>query len=320
MGNGEFDRVVSRELLAGVTMDGQRDCRVPRPDGGLGAEPRNSDERMMSVPGTTRHQADVPGSLDLHRTIELMQEAALVLSWDEDSTGSVIDDYRTECVNERAARALGAKASELVHRGLLELLPPDTAFALWGLCDQALREPAGTEYFAVAPDPMVDLSGTASIAVRATKVGDAVLCTWVPGWHVVGEDEDRLLTSAPNTPVSDMLELALTLDTFADSGFGVFSANLMTGRLIWSRGMYQIFGRAVPDGPVDLTDAQSSIEPMPVVVECWRGLVRDGVPLDVAVRQVSSLGSRSLRISARARTGPDGRPAVVHGTCHLTSG
>jgi hypothetical protein len=85
----------------------------------------------------------------------------------------------------------------------LELLLMDTALALWGLCDQARREPGSTEYFAVAPNPMVDLSGTASIGVRVTRVGDAVLCTWVPGWHVVGEEEDHRLTSATSTPVSD---------------------------------------------------------------------------------------------------------------------
>jgi hypothetical protein len=109
MGNGEFDRVVSRELLVGMTMDGQRARRVPRPDGGLDAELSRSDESTMSAPGITRHRMDLPDSLDLHRTIELMQEAALVLTWDEDSTGSVIDDYRTECVNERAAHAWVAR-------------------------------------------------------------------------------------------------------------------------------------------------------------------------------------------------------------------
>jgi hypothetical protein len=320
MGNGEFDHVVPRDVKLGLTMDGQRGWRPPRSDSGLDAEPSPATGIRRAAPEIARHQVDVAGFLNLHRTINLMQEAALVLTWGQDMAGSVINDYWTECVNERAARALGAEVSELVHRSLRELLPADTALALHGLCDGALRATEGTECFAVAPDPMVDLSGTASIAVRATRVDDGVLCTWVPGWHVVGEDEDRRLTSATGTPVSDTLELAGALDTLADTGFGVFSVNLMTGRLIWSRGMYTIFDRTVEDGPVDLTDPHSSIEPISVVTDAWHVLVRDGTPLDVAVEQVASLGSRPLRISARATMGPDGCPAVVHGQCCVTAG
>lgn len=263
-----------------------------------------------------RVQPDVTSCMvDLHDMVGLMQEAALVLTRGGGRPGVAMDDYLTEYLNDHAARDLGADVTELLGCGLMQMLPADTADMLHWLCKEALQAPEPVEYFAAAPDPMTDLSGTASISVRATRMNDAVLCTWVPGWHVVGENKYRRPLTAAGGSVADRLELATTLDTLADTGFGVFSVNLMTGRIIWSQGIYTIFGRTLDEGPLDITECASLVEPVATRPDAWKTLVSQGKPLDVTVRLLPQLGGHRLRFVAYASLGPDGHPAVLHGYC-----
>jgi hypothetical protein len=268
-----------------------------------------------AVPEMTALGLESPRVIDLYRATDLMQEAAVVLAWPTNRCGPVIGDCRARHLNDRARRALRAAGPDLADRGLLELVSADAARTLHHLCTEALRTGQPTERFAVAPDPITDLAGSSSIAVRATRVDGAVLCTWVPGWHVVGEEEDRRLARTIGIPVADRLELADTLDTLAGVGLGVFSVNLMTGRLVWSAGLYEIFGRPYQDGPVDLADWRLLTEPDPAVSGAWRALIRDGVPADVEVQLIPSLGGHWLRVTAHAVLGPDGYPAAIRGRC-----
>jgi hypothetical protein len=259
----------------------------------------------------------LPGVIDLYRAIDLMQEAALVLTWGTGRSDPVIGDCRTRHVNARARRVLRATDPDLTDRGLPEIVTtPDTAEVLHSLCAEVLRTGQPIEHFAVAPDPIVDLSATASIVVRATRVDDAVVCSWVPGWHVVGEEEDRWLASTTTgIPIVDRLELAAALDALADGGIGVFSFNLMTGRLIWSAGLYKIFDRTYRDGPADVTEWRSLTESESLLSGAWHALIQDGVPVDVEVKLIPSLGGHRLRVAAYAVVGRDGRPAAIRGGC-----
>jgi PAS fold len=266
-----------------------------------------------AVPEIAPKGPSMPGFIDLYRATDLMQEAALVLTRGVTETDSAIADFRTRHINDSARRALRAAGPDLIGRGLPDIVPTDTAVALHRLCAEAVRTGRTIERFAVAPDPITDLSGTSSIAVRVTDVEDAVLCTWVPGWHVVGEEEDRRLATTTGIPIADRLELAAALDALGDAG--VFSFNLMTGRLIWSAGLYKLFGRKYGDGPMDVTEWRSLTEPEPVFSSAWHALIRDGVPVDVEVKLVPSLGGHRLRVAAFAVPGPDRHPTAIRGRC-----
>lgn len=272
-----------------------------------------------AVPEVAPEAPKLPGVIDLYHAIDLMQEAALVLTWGTGRLDPVIGDCRTRHVNARALRALRVADAEPANRGLLQIVPTtDTAEVLHNLCAEVLRTGQPIEHFAVAPDPMADLSGTASIVVRATRVDDAVVCSWVPGWHVVGEEEDRWLASTTTgIPIVDRLELAAALDTLADGGVGVFSFNLMTGRLIWSAGLYKIFDRTYRDGPADVAEWRSLTEPESLLSGAWHALIQDGVPVDVEVKLIQSLGGHRLRVAAYAVVGRDGHPAAIRGGCHV---
>ncbi|HYS39996.1 MAG TPA: hypothetical protein VEO01_30650 [Pseudonocardiaceae bacterium] len=258
----------------------------------------------------------MPGSVDLHRATDLMQEAALVLTWSATHPDPGIGDFRTRHANDGARRVLGAAGSDLIDRGLLELgVSADAAAALYRLCAEAVRTGKMIEHWAVAPDPITDLSGTSSIVMRVTDVDGAVLCTWVPRWHVVGEDEDRRLATTAGVPTADRLELATALDALGGVGVGVFSFNLMADQLIWSAGLYKMFGRTYRDGPMDVTEWRSLTESELVLSKVWQALIRDGVPLDVEVKLIPALGGHQVRVTAFAVPGPDGHPAAIHGCC-----
>jgi hypothetical protein len=249
--------------------------------------------------------------------MDLMQEAALLLTWDAGQLDPAVGDCRTSHVNGRARRMLRVTDPDLANDGLMDVMPADTATELYRLCVTAVRTGQPIEHFAVAPDPIVDLCGTASIVVRVTRINNAILCTWVPGWHVTGETEDRRSALTQGMPVADRLELAAALDALAGTGLGVFSFNLMTGRLIWSTELYQLFDRTDRDRPADVTEWLSLMERDSALSGAWQALVRDGVPVDVAAKLIPSLGGHPVRVIAYAVVGPDGCPAVIRGRCSV---
>ena len=257
-----------------------------------------------------------PRFVDLQQVISGMQEAVLVLASALDAAGSVDRCYRVDYLNDVAARALDGDVSDCLGRVLAQLLPPDTAHTLHWLCEQAWQSGKPAEYFAAAPDPVTDLSGTASVAVRATRIGGVVLCAWLPGWPDAADNRLRP-ASATSASVADRLELADTLETSVDVGFGLFSLNVTSGRVIWSKGMYGIFGRPFAESPIDALGLESSIDRLSVPPSAWRALVQEGLPIDVEARLIPRLGGLRLRLTARASFGVDGRPAVVRGQCHL---
>jgi hypothetical protein len=255
----------------------------------------------------------MPDTVDLAHAIELLQEAALVLTWEPNWFGPTIDDCRTLHVNDRARMALAATWSDLPNRRLSDIMPAGTAAAVHGLCVAALHTERPIEHFALAPDPITDLSGTASVAVWVTRVGDAVVCVWLAGQLDIGDEVDRL---AATSTALDQIDPTSQSDTPTGVDLGVFSLNLMTGTLIWSAGLYEIFARTHQDGPLDVTDW-----PMPTGSESslhdpWLALIHDGAPMDVEVSLIPLLGHQ-LRVVANALIGPDGRPTMVHGRCRV---
>jgi len=242
--------------------------------------------------------------LRLQEVVDLMQEAALV--WTpirrEGDLPDVVD-YRVKMGNKPASDVLGA--DQVVGLTLGQLLPEDTAVLLRRLFTQAFRTGEPVEHVAAAPDPLTDLARTHSVSVRITPVGESVLCTWLPGWLAGDGAGERRQIASDGSSAADRLEFADAVDAVADAGFGVFSLDLMSGRMIMSSGLHRIFGEG--------SDVQSGLES--AVSGEWRALLLRGEPMDVEVRLAPEHGGHRIRVVGRMACAPDGLPAVVRGSC-----
>ncbi|TWP52417.1 hypothetical protein FKR81_08755 [Lentzea tibetensis] len=244
----------------------------------------------------------------MQHVVDLMQEAALVLApVVNELQPSVVVDYRAEMVNKSAADVLGS--DQVVGQRLAQFLPEDTAALLRKLCDETRQSGAGVGHVAAAPDPLTDLARAPSVSLRVALVGDLVLCTWLPGWLTPAGAGERPPITSDGESTADHLELANAVDALADAGVGVFSLDLMTGRLIGSRGLRRIFGPG--------SDAQSGLEAAVADDGAWQALLRRGEPMDVEVKLSSRLGGHRVRVVGRVGYAADGHPAVVRGSCSV---
>lgn len=240
--------------------------------------------------------------LHLHEVVDLMQEAALIwapVQHEGDSTDVV--DYCVKVGNGFAAEVLGV--DQVAGLTLGQLLPEDTAALLRRTFTQVSRSGEAVHHVVAAPHPLTDLTRTPSVSVRITPVGGAVLCTWLPGWLT---GDHRPITD-DGSSTADRLEFADAVDAVADAGFGVFSLDLMSGRLIVSSGLHQIFGEG--------SSAQSGLESAVAGEHEWQALLRRGEPMDVEVRLAPEHGGHRVRVVGRMACAPDGLPAVVRGSC-----
>jgi hypothetical protein len=257
------------------------------------------------------------GRADLQTVISKMQEAVLLLAADFDDAGATVVGYRIAAANDVAARAVGLGPAELIDRGLGAIFAADTAVLLHQLCGRALQSDSAVQHFAAAPDPLTDLSRSPTVAVQVARAGDSVLCTWLPGWLTETGGDDRGQEGTTRLSTMDRLELATVLDTLAEVGFGVFSLDLMTGRVIGSNGLYEMFCRGLEARPAEKVDLQCLVESIVAGVDAWQDLLHRGVPMDVEVHLVRQLGGHRVRLTGRVFRGSDGYPAVVRGSCCL---
>jgi hypothetical protein len=91
----------------------------------------------------------------------------------------------------------------------------------------------------------------------------------------------------------------------------------MTGRVLWSKGVYGIFDRDPDKGPIEVSEAHEYVESDSSLVGPWLSLIRYGVPMDIEVRRTTGPTGQRLRIQACAAPGPDGRPGTVYGECRV---
>jgi len=239
--------------------------------------------------------------------LDALQEPALLLI--RRASGG----YGVVHANPAATRALPANRDEPTGRGLAVGVPADTAAALLALCDGAAGTGRPVQRHASAPDPLTDLGTGPEVTVRVSPLDGLLLCTWLPAPHLDPAPGSR----AGGTPVADRLRLADALTTLADTGAGIFTLDLTTGRTVWSAALYAIFDRDPAAGPIGIAEAAARIESGIPLGQRWRALIRDGLPLDIEVKQHRDAGPRRLRIRARAAGWTDGNPAVVHGECRV---
>ncbi|WP_309112211.1 hypothetical protein [Saccharothrix sp.] len=234
-----------------------------------------------------------------------MQEPALV--WTEVTGPHARPGYTVIAVNDAAGDALGLRTAGFTGAMLGDLLPADLVAALTRLCAEAAESGEPVYRAAAAPDVLTDLSRTATIAVRLTRVGEVYVCTWLPGW-LAGT---RAPAHGDAGSVADRLALAAAVDGLADDGVGVYSLDLLTGRFVGSAGLHRLFG--VEPGADTPADPLARLESVLSTVEEWRDLLRRGTPMDVQVGIASSFGDRKARIVGHVQRGADGLPVVVHG-------
>lgn len=240
--------------------------------------------------------------LRLQEVVDLMQEAALVwMPIQREGDPADVVDYRVEMGNKSATEVLGV--DQVAGLTLGQLLPEDTAALLRRTFTQVSRSGEAVQHVVAAPHPLTDLARTPGVSVRITPVDESVLCTWLPGWLA---GEHRPITD-DGSSTADRLEFADAVDAVADAGFGVFSLDLMSGRLIVSNGLRQIFGA----GP----DVQARLESAVAGEGEWQALLRRGEPMDVEVRLAPEHGGHRIRVVGRMECAPDGLPAVVRGSC-----
>lgn len=254
--------------------------------------------------------------IGLDEVVDIAQQPALLLRIAIDQSRSAGATYHAEHLNPQAARMLGVDASVLPGPDLRHVMREETAAAFAQLCAEA-RTTVLVNYFATAPDPLTDLSGTAAVSIRIVHVGEFLLCTWIPGPSADAFDGDRHAGS--DLSIADHVELGRTLATVQGTGIGVFSMNLMTGRIIWSQGMYEIFGGQPTDGPMDAVAVLSRVEFAPPLRHAWQLLIRDGVPLDRRFRLAKRAGGHDVHVTAHAFHGLDGFPTVVRGSCRVVA-
>jgi hypothetical protein len=232
------------------------------------------------------------------------------------SSGRQASGWSVAHVNPVAAAVLGHSPETLPRHRLDQFLPADTAEALTDLCERAGAGGRPAERTALAPDPLTDLAGAPTVTVRAVPLGDAVFCTWASDWPAA---DARGGSSFPGQrpTMADRIALNHALDLLGAQGIGVFTANLITGRTVWSAGLYAIFGRAAEDGPITGPAIWAQFAAEGATRTGWRALVGDGSPLDLDVRLVARLGGARLRISARVTSWAGGLPATIHGACRV---
>ncbi|GAB2834363.1 PAS domain-containing protein [Lentzea nigeriaca] len=245
--------------------------------------------------------------LRLQQVVDLMQEPALVWKPIQREDPSDVVDYRVEMCNRSAGDFLGVDDAAGLTVG--QLLPEDTAVLLRRLLTQASRSDEPVELVAAAPDPLTDLARTPSVSVRITHVDDFVLCTWLPGWLTGAGAGEQWATAGDGFSTADRLEFADAVDAVADAGVGVFSLNLMSGRLMLSSGLHRIFGEG--------SDPQTGLESAISGVTQWQALLRRGEPMDVEVRLAPEHGGHRVRVVGRVACAADGLPAVVRGCCQV---
>jgi hypothetical protein len=236
----------------------------------------------------------------------------MVLTPIRSERSSEVGDFTIDLLNEAASQALGLEKFSLTGRGLRQVLPVDLVHALCSLCAEASDTGRPVDRAVAAPDPLTDLSGTSTIAVRVTALDSTYLCTWLPGWSV-GCGDGRTPVTMPGSSVTDRLELANAADALAEAGVGVYSFDLTTGRLIGSVGLRQLIDPRPDEPTADGAGLVSLLETVLSRSEEWQALVRHGTPMDLRIGLGPHGSGRKLRCVGRVRRGPDGYPTVVRG-------
>ncbi|KJK49242.1 hypothetical protein UK23_14820 [Lentzea aerocolonigenes] len=276
---------------------------------GLGRDRTPVRTALESALGAADRVSAVDEQAALLRAVHLMHQPAIAVrnTSPDDLRGvySIVDH------NEEAALHLRCSPAELASQPLSLLLAADTARAVSALADRAMRAGGRVTAEVFAPDPLADLIGGPVVSVRATPAGGLVLVSWFAG-------HEQYRRAGSEATVGDRLAVADALDLVADAGIGLFTMDLVTGDVVWTDGMYELFGvaRVGERAPnLDAVLALTTVETAELGLAAWLELVHHGTPMNVRFQFRPASSGRWVRLVARASTGADGFPQRVSGIC-----
>ncbi|MEV6760395.1 SpoIIE family protein phosphatase [Streptomyces sp. NPDC051105] len=240
-----------------------------------------------------------PPASDFSRSVQTVLDAlpgaAVLLTPLRTAVGEV-EDYRIEAASPNAVDILGRTGRELVGSHILESYPSVAGESLWQGYLKALDgEPYEGEPF-VHEEVVAGATVRAVYSVRATRLGDGLLVTWLR--HDQQERQEQRL--------ADMQRLG---------NLGWANWNLITRQVTWSSQVYTILGRDPGRGAValDLLPDLVLPEDAHALARAVSELARTGGSFDVPFRIRTGNTVRHLRAVAEGVTAADGMVVEVHG-------
>ncbi|MDF5752050.1 SpoIIE family protein phosphatase [Spongiactinospora sp. TRM90649] len=242
-----------------------------------------------------------PGTPDLAQVVELadgLLDAAVVLTPHLDPEGRLAD-FRIHHANARFLDPAGRPRSSVTGSLMLEAYP--MAAGDGGLFEKIERVHATGEAFRtdrMAVTALVDqvpLTTTAGVSV--TRHGDGVLLIW--------RIEDEMAR------VASLLQHAQRLGRI-----GGFEENAVTGEIVWSRQIYDLYGLPAAAPPIPLEGLRDHAHPDDgaAIARFQRTLLHHRHPASVAFRVQRPEGvSRHIRVVAEPVFGEDSRLTAVRG-------
>lgn len=235
-------------------------------------------------------------SAAVQSVLDALPGAAVLLIPLRTATGEV-EDYRIEAATPGAVDILGRTGRELIGSHILESYPSVAGESLWQGYLKALGggEPYEGEPF-VYEEVVAGVTVTATYSVRAARLGDGLLVTWLRH-DTEARQEQRL---------ADMQRLG---------NLGWANWNLITHQVSWSSQVYTILGRDPGRGAVPLDRLPDLVLPEDAhaLARAVSELARSGRSFDVPFRIRTGNAVRHLRAVAEAVAAPDGTVVEVHG-------
>ncbi|SEF16535.1 Serine phosphatase RsbU, regulator of sigma subunit [Streptomyces sp. Ag109_O5-10] len=271
-----------------------------RPEAAFGQADR---ELLQSVARLVAGHLGVPAApvtSDLATAVQPVLDAlpgATVLLVPLRTAAGEVEDYRIEAATPGAVDILGRTGRELIGSHVLESYPSVAGESLWQAYLKVLAggEPYEGEPF-VYEEIVAGVTVTATYSVRAARLGDGLLVTWLR--HDTEERQEQRLAE---------------LQRLGNLGWANW--NLVTRQVNWSSQVYTILGRDPGRGavPLDLLPDLVLPEDAHALARAVTELARTGRSFDVPFRIRTGNAVRHLRAVAEAVSGTDGTVVEVHG-------
>ncbi|MFV8126966.1 SpoIIE family protein phosphatase [Streptomyces syringium] len=300
-----------RELLRSVA----RLCAGSLRAGGV----RPAPLRLNGVPGPSRSsgrpgvpeasgwcapaaQPDRPGGPEadtaalVQAVFDVLPGPAILLTPLRSPAGDV-EDFRIDAAAPQSVDIAGRRGRRLIGLRVLECYPTVAGVDVWRGYLRTLT--TGTPY---EGEPFTYEEVTAGLpqrsvySVRAVKLGDALVVTWVG--H---DDVDR--------------QQALLADLQRLGNLGWMDWHLVTGAITWSPQVHAVLDRDPESDPLPLDAFPGDVLPedAPDLTRALQDLLGTGTPVDRQVRITTRGGVRHLRVVAEAVPDAHGTPVEVHG-------
>ncbi|MEU7104036.1 SpoIIE family protein phosphatase [Streptomyces sp. NPDC046215] len=208
-----------------------------------------------------------------------------------------VEDFRIDAAAPQSVDVAGRRGRTLVGLRILECYPTVAGADVWQGYLRTLT--TGTPYegepFAYE-EVVAGLRQRSVYSVRAVKLGDALVVTWV-----AHDDAAR--------------QQALLADLQRLGNLGWTDWNLVTGAITWSPQVHAVLDRDPEEGPLPLDAFPRDVLPedAPDFTRALRRLLDAATPLDRHVRITTRGGVRHLRVVAEAVPDAHGTPVEVHG-------